>query len=167
MVEAIPGILRAEPGALFRFVGSPLRHPVTDESFDIFVLRRLNKFRRSIAMVGPVSLQEMPVEYGKVDVCVFPSIWENFPYVCLEAMSAARPVVASSAGGMAEMLDESCGLLIPPNDPAAIAASVIRLIRSDDLRLQMGRSSRRRVLSDTPLKAWGRKSRGATRMQYQ
>jgi glycosyltransferase involved in cell wall biosynthesis len=47
---------------------------------------------------------------------------------------------------MAEMLDGDCGLLIPPKDPRAIADSVIRLLRSDDLRARMGRTSRKRVL---------------------
>lgn len=146
LVEAVPAILKAEPDALFRFIGSPLYHPVTHESFDVFVLRKLHKVRRSITMAGPVNLQGMPAEYNKVGVCVFPSIWENFPYVCLEAMSAGRAIVASNAGGMSEMLDANCGLLIPPNDPGAIADSVIRLIRSDALRMQMGRTSRSRVL---------------------
>jgi glycosyltransferase involved in cell wall biosynthesis len=146
LVEAIPGILKAEPDASFRFVGSPLFHPVTHESFDVYVMRKLHKVRRSITMAGPVNLQGMPAEYSKVGVCVFPSVWENFPYVCLEAMSAARAIVAGISGGMSEMLDGNCGLLIPPNNPRAIADSVIRLIRSDGLRTQMGRSSRIRVL---------------------
>jgi glycosyltransferase involved in cell wall biosynthesis len=146
LVEAVPSILNAEPEAAFRFVGSPLFHPVTNEPFDQFVLRKLRKVARSITLVGPVQLRGMPAEYSKVDVCVFPSIWENFPYVCLEAMSAARAIVAGNAGGMAEMLDGDCGLLIPPKDPRAIADSVIRLLRSDDLRARMGRTSRKRVL---------------------
>ena len=146
LVEAIPVILRAEPDASFRFVGSPLYHPVTHESFEVFVLRKLHKVRRSITMVGPVHLQGMPAEYSKVDVCVFPSVWENFPYVCLEAMSAAKAIVASNSGGMSEMLDADCGLLIPPNDPRAIADSVIRLLRSDSVRMKMGARSRQTVL---------------------
>jgi len=146
LVEAVPDILKAEPDASFRFVGSPLFHPVTNESFDVFVLRQLYKVRRNITITGPVNLQGMPAEYSKVNVCVFPSIWENFPYVCLEAMSAAKAIAASNSGGMSEMLDGDCGLLIPPNDPQAIADSVIRLIRSDELRMQMGRRCRMRVL---------------------
>jgi len=146
LVDAVPSILKAEPDASFRFVGAALRHPGTLESFDGYVTRKLNKHRRSIIMVGSKNLYEMPIEYGKVDVCVFPSVWENFPNVCLEAMAAGKAVVASNSGGMAEMLDANCGLLIPPRDSRAIAESVVRLLRSDDLRIQMGRNSRLRVL---------------------
>jgi glycosyltransferase involved in cell wall biosynthesis len=146
LVAAVPAILKAEPDATFRFVGSPLFHPVTNEPFDKFVLRKLRKFARSITLTGPVNLRAMPAEYAQVDVCVFPSVWENFPYVCLEAMSAARAIVASNAGGMSEMLDADCGLLIPPNNPRAIADSVIQLLRSDSLRMKMGVRSRQKVL---------------------
>jgi glycosyltransferase involved in cell wall biosynthesis len=146
LVEAVPAILKAEPDATFRFVGSPLIHPVTNEPFDQFVLRKLHKFARNITLTGPVNLRAMPAEYAKVNVCVFPSVWENFPYVCLEAMSAARAIVASNAGGMSEMLEADCGLLIPPNNPRAIADSVIKLLHSDNLRMKMGVRSRQRVL---------------------
>ena len=60
LVEAVPSILKAEPDASFRFVGSPLFHPVTSEPFDVYVLRKLDKFRRSITLAGPVKLQGMP-----------------------------------------------------------------------------------------------------------
>ncbi|MGO8696323.1 MAG: glycosyltransferase family 4 protein [Limisphaerales bacterium] len=146
LVEAIPYILKAEPNALFRFVGKPMEHPGTRESFDVFISRKLSGFKSSVAIVGPVELEKMHFEYDKVDVCVFPSIWENFPNVCLEAMSAAKAVVASNAGGMGEMLDGNCGLLVSPNDPKAIADSVISILRSDDLRIRMGHSARNRVL---------------------
>lgn len=146
LIDAIPEILEAEPDASFRFVGAPLSHPGTRESFDKYILRRLNKVAARITLAGAKSLPEMPAEYDQVDVCVFPSVWENFPYVCLEAMSAAKAIVASNSGGMAEMLDSDGGLLVPPRNPKAIAAAVIRLLQADDLRIRMGFDARRRVL---------------------
>jgi glycosyltransferase involved in cell wall biosynthesis len=146
LIDAIPRILEGEPDAHFRFVGKPLLHPDTLEPFDSFILRKLKRFKSNITIVGAVPLDRMPAEYEKVDVCVFPSVWENFPYVCLEAMSAAKAVVASAAGGMSEMLDGDCGIVVEAENPGAIADAVIRLLRSDDLRIQMGGRSRARVL---------------------
>jgi glycosyltransferase involved in cell wall biosynthesis len=146
LVEAVPRILKEESEAAFRFVGKPLHHPVTQEPFDAYIMRKLARYKRNIDLTGPIGLPAMPAEYSKVDVCVFPSVWENFPYVCLEAMLAAKAVVGSNSGGMAEMLAGDCGLLIPPNDPDAIAESVVRILKSDELRMQMGGRARRRVV---------------------
>jgi glycosyltransferase involved in cell wall biosynthesis len=98
----------------------------------------------------------MPEQYAAVDICVFPSVWENFPNVCLEAMSAGRAIVASSAGGMAEMLEGGVhGILIPPCNPKVIAEGVIRLLRSRELRQALGASARQRVLSAYSLEKIG------------
>lgn len=148
LVEAVPLILQAEPGARFRFVGEASHYYGTSERFDAFIFRRLRKFRRAIEIVGACALEQMPQQYRVVDVCVFPSIWENFPNVCLEAMAGGRAIVASNAGGMAEMLEGGIhGALIPPRDPESIAAAVIRMLRSPQLREAVGSSARRRVLN--------------------
>lgn len=146
LIEAIPRVLKDEPKTRFRFVGKASIHPGSTERFDVYLLRRLKRFRHAIEIVGPRSLDEMPEQYGKVDVCVFPSIWENFPNVCLEAMSAGRAIVASKAGGMAEMLEDGKhGLLIPPREPKAIADALVRLLRFPELRKEIGTSARKRV----------------------
>lgn len=146
LVDAIPQILEAEPETRFRFVGRPLPHPGTLEPFDVFVGRKLRHFKDHICMVGGCPLEQMPCEYSLLDICVFPSIWENFPNVCLEAMSAGKPVVASRAGGMAEMLDAGGGLLVAPRSPEELAEAVIQMIRSPELRLAAGEQGRRQVL---------------------
>jgi len=156
LIEAIPLILRAEPEARFRFVGKAIAYSGTGELYDIYLMRRLRRFRDSLQIVGCCSLDQMPDQYNAVDVCVFPSVWENFPNVCLEAMSAGRAIVATNAGGMAEMLEGGAhGVLIPPRDPKAIAEGVIRLLRAPDLRQTLGTSARRRVLSAYSLETIG------------
>jgi glycosyltransferase involved in cell wall biosynthesis len=63
---------------------------------------------------------------------------EPFGIVFVEALWAARPVVTTAMGGALEILDETCGLLVEPGDPAALARALERLIESRDLRLRMG-----------------------------
>ncbi len=87
--------------------------------------------------------------FRQMDITVLPSLWENFPNACLEAMAAGRGVVGSSAGGMAQQLDEGkVGLLVPPKHPEAIAEAVCTLLANPVLRQELGRKARERVLSE-------------------
>jgi glycogen synthase len=142
LVEAVPHVLRAEPSATFRFVGEPILHPGTREMFDSYIRRKLGQFGDRVVIRKPRPLTEMHNEYALVDVCAFPSIWENFPNVCLEAMASARAVVGSDAGGMSEMLSEGCGILIPPRSPKGLAEAIVEFLRSPELRFSVGMKAR-------------------------
>jgi glycosyltransferase involved in cell wall biosynthesis len=61
-------------------------------------------------------------------------------------MASGRPVVATAVGGNPELVvDGKTGLLVPPNDPEAMAAAITKLLREPELRQQMGRAGRQRV----------------------
>jgi glycosyltransferase involved in cell wall biosynthesis len=81
-----------------------------------------------------------------------PSAWaEPFGLVAVEAMQAGRPVIASAAGGLADIVvDGETGLLTPPGDPAALAAALRRLLADKALREAMGEAGRRRAAAFTP-----------------
>lgn len=83
--------------------------------------------------------------FNEGDISILTSISEGFPYTIIESMSCGRPVVATDVGGISEAL-EGCGFLCKPRDPEGIAKSVIQLLRDDDLRIDMGRKARERVL---------------------
>jgi glycosyltransferase involved in cell wall biosynthesis len=79
-------------------------------------------------------------------VCCFPSRWENFPNVCLEAMSEGALVVGSDAGGMAEIIEHHrSGLLFRGGDAGDLAAKLREAIGDDDARRKMGEGARRRI----------------------
>jgi alpha-1,6-mannosyltransferase len=69
---------------------------------------------------------------------------ETFGLVILEAMSCGRPVVAVKAGAIPEFVDDSVGILAPPNNPAAMAEAIAALYDRD--LDQMGAAARERVL---------------------
>jgi glycosyltransferase involved in cell wall biosynthesis len=87
-----------------------------------------------------------------MDVFVLPTREEAAHAACLEAMLAARPVVATRVGGLEELLEPgSEGLLIPPDDPQAIADAVLTLAHDSSLRHRLGGAARSRALSEFTL----------------
>jgi glycosyltransferase involved in cell wall biosynthesis len=145
--NAIPRILDADPSASVRLVGQPVLH-VSGQLYDEWLRRRLRKYMSRIEILGKVPLDKMHEVYAGLDICVFPSIWENFPNVCLEAMSAGRAIVASDGGGMREMLDNGrCGSIVPSGDYRSLASAVVALLQDVDQRNRFGAMARERVLA--------------------
>jgi glycogen(starch) synthase len=89
-----------------------------------------------IVFLGGGGFDKVPELYAACDAVVFPSVWdEPWGLVPLEAMAVGRPVVASGVGGTREYLeDERNALVVPPADPAAIAAALQRLADEPALR---------------------------------
>jgi glycosyltransferase involved in cell wall biosynthesis len=80
------------------------------------------------------------------DLFVLPSRSEAFPNSVLEAMASGLPVVASAVGGLLDLIDDGRnGLLVPPRDPAALAAAIERLVSQPTLAASLGESARRHV----------------------
>jgi len=107
--------------------------------------------------------------YQQAKVLVLSSVREGLPNVILEAMSMGLPVAATAVGGIPGVLSAApdaadapheageaagpCGLLSPAADPAALAASVLALLRDEALRDRLGRAGRARAVADYSLRA--------------
>jgi D-inositol-3-phosphate glycosyltransferase len=75
--------------------------------------------------VGQVAQTDLPSYYAAANVCVIPSYYEPFGSIALEAMAAGTPVIASSVGGLKHtVIHRETGMLIPPNQPTALAAAL-------------------------------------------
>jgi glycosyltransferase involved in cell wall biosynthesis len=149
LAEMVPILLEAVPDAKFRLVGGTSEHPGRLEPYRDYLQREWRKYADSIEFVGRVPLSQIPNEFSKVGVCVFPSVWENFPNVCLEAMSAGRAVVGSSQGGMADMIQSGeSGILSSPESAEEFASAIIPLLQDQNLRLQMGLKAKKRILQN-------------------
>lgn len=82
------------------------------------------------------------------DVFALPSRFEGFPLVVLEALLARSAVVASDVGSVAEAVrDGQSGLLVRPDDPAALAGAIRTLLEDEELRRRLGEEGRRLVLA--------------------
>ncbi|MBF0287989.1 MAG: glycosyltransferase family 4 protein [SAR324 cluster bacterium] len=78
----------------------------------------------------------------KMDILLFPSRWEGFGYVLLEAMSLEVPPVAFDIGAAKEIITEDTGVLVPDGEITACANEVINLLQDRPLRKQMGKNAR-------------------------
>ena len=81
-----------------------------------------------------------------MDVIVIPSEWEAPSIVLLEAMAAARPVIAFAVGGIPEaVVPGETGILVPHCDVAALSSQVLALLHDPARRRRMGAAARRHV----------------------
>lgn len=77
------------------------------------------------------------------NVLLMPSQHEGLPYTLLEAMALGIPIVAARVGGLAEVIqDGSTGLLVPPQDSAALTRAILRLYEDPALRSRLGEQAR-------------------------
>jgi glycosyltransferase involved in cell wall biosynthesis len=82
---------------------------------------------------------------GRVDVVVLPSDAEGVPVSLIEALAHGVPAVACDAGGVAELLGDGCGEVVPPGESHELAAAVARVLASPELRAERTRAGRARV----------------------
>jgi glycosyltransferase involved in cell wall biosynthesis len=131
LIAAAPTILASHPGAQFAIWG------------DGPELHRLQALAASLGVghaVHFLGLCTDPIAALRdADVFVHPAFAEAFPYVILEAMSAATPIVASDVGGIGEaLIDDRSGLLVSPGDSAQLAQAVVELLGDAGMRKRIG-----------------------------
>ena len=80
------------------------------------------------------------------DVFVLPSISEGFPITLLEAFASGLPAVATSVGGIKDLITSDVGLMVQPADPAALGEALDKLIKDDKLREKMAGNTRNKAL---------------------
>jgi len=149
LIMAMPHVLRKIPNAKLVILGlGDLQNYLINLARTI-KLQDYVKFRFEF-----VPEEERILHYAACDVAVFPSLYEPFGIVALEAMSMERPVVVGAAGvsGMREIViphgNEQCGFHINPNDPSDIAWGVINALENPEKTKWLGKNGRRRVLEE-------------------
>jgi glycosyltransferase involved in cell wall biosynthesis len=138
LIAAMPDVLSAHPDAQLAVVGDG-----PDEAVLQAQARALG-VADAVHFLGP-STDPMSALRG-MDVFVHPSWAEAFPYVILEAMSLARPILASDVGGIGEaIIDGHSGLLVPARDQRRLAQALSGLLADPSRRALLGDAALRRV----------------------
>ncbi len=100
----------------------------------------------NVTLTGEVPREEVPSYLALADVFIHHSRYESFGLGVLEAMQAGLPVIACQVGAVPEVATDGVeGLLIPPSDPAAMAAAVTKLADSPPLRARLAAAARERA----------------------
>ncbi len=96
--------------------------------------------------VGFVPHEDLSEYYERAAVVCVPSRREGYGVVAREAMAHGRPVVATAVGGLADAVEDGVtGLLVPPDDAAALREAIERLLGDSGLRARLGAAARARA----------------------
>jgi glycosyltransferase involved in cell wall biosynthesis len=140
LIEAFSACLKVHPTASLLIAGDGPGRPRLER------LARALGIGERVRFLGNVPHAHLGRIYTSMDIFAFPSFGEGFGLALLEAMAWGKPVAASRVMAIPEIVrDGETGLLTPPNDPAALARALLRLLGDDALRLRMGEVGRRRV----------------------
>jgi len=102
--------------------------------------------REVVDFIGWVAPDKVLDLINSATIVLLPSRWEGLPSVALQASMMARPVLATSVGGLPEVVVHGeTGLLIPVEDTAALAEAIVFLLEHPQEAIQMGETGRRRV----------------------
>lgn len=149
LIMAMPHILNKIPKVRLVIVG------VGDLQEYLTNLTKMTKMDEYVKFCFDFIPEEERINhYAACDIAVFPSLYEPFGIVALEAMSMEKPVVVGAAGvsGMREIVvccgEEQCGYHIDPNNPSDIAWGVVSALETAEKRKMLGKNGRKRVLSE-------------------
>jgi glycosyltransferase involved in cell wall biosynthesis len=138
LIDAMPAILEAVPETWLAVIGEGSEaDALRAQAKDLGVADRVIFTGRR---------DDVSALTADLTIAVLPSLREAQGISLLEAMARRVPVVASEVGGIPEVVTDGVdGRLVPPGDPAALAASIIGLLREPDLRRRLGEAGRRTV----------------------
>jgi glycosyltransferase involved in cell wall biosynthesis len=145
LVRALPLVQREVPCRLV-FVGDGPEAPRVRALADDLAVGD------SVELPGYLGSEELARRYRSAAVFALPtSLPEGFPTAILEAMSAGLPLVTTASRGPADhLVDGQNALFVPAHDPPALARALIRLLRDDRLRREMGDANREKVREFDP-----------------
>ena len=147
VIRALPGIRAVFPTACYAVAGTGSRR----DSLERLVAEL--GLGDAVRLLGFVSDDELPALYNAADLFVLASrrydlLVEGFGISIVEASASGLPVIGSRSGGIPEAIrDGETGFLVEPEDPAALAATAIRLLGDEGLRRRMGAAGRAAVES--------------------
>jgi phosphatidylinositol alpha-1,6-mannosyltransferase len=149
VIRALPEILGVVPDVHFVVIGLPtLRAKMEELAAQLGVADRVH-------FLGRADQSTLLSAYCACDIFLMPSRntpdgdFEGYGIAAVEAALCGKPSIVSAGSGLAEAVqDGATGICVPEDDAAAIAAAVIRLLSTPELRIRMGEAARQRALSE-------------------
>lgn len=131
-------------------LGPSILFPPRHQPMDVFVEKKYaHRIESGQLLIIPGLDHDQALDrMRRAAVVVVPSLWENFPYACLESMAAGQVVLASEHGGMREIIgdDEKAGFLFSWKTPGQFSARLAKVLElGAEERIAIGRAARERV----------------------
>jgi glycogen(starch) synthase len=149
LARALPRVLRRDSELHAVFIG---RDPGDEEGALMQRFwRTVEPVRDRVHVLGELRREQALAALARAEIVVLPSLWESFGYVCVEAMALGRAVVASRAGGLAEIVeDDSNGWLSPAGDSDMLADVLERRLGDAAALRRVGDAAARRAADFAP-----------------
>lgn len=145
LLQAFERVAREVPEA--RLLISGESHVYPQYAAECFAFVRERQLDEQVEFSGWLDSEAMLVEYARASVMVLASRQENAPLSIVEAMAAARPVVATRVSGIPWQVSEGhTGLLVPPDNPEALAQALLQMLKQPARAQEMGLAGRRVAL---------------------
>jgi glycosyltransferase involved in cell wall biosynthesis len=147
LISAMKLVVESHPEARLLLAGEgPLERQLVE-------LARSLGVERSVTLLG--FREDARELMAAADVVALSSLWEGMPLAMLEAMAAAKPVVANSIMGVREVIhDGVTGLLVPPRDPERLAEAISGLLADPDRAREIGENARRQVMAEHSMRSF-------------
>jgi glycosyltransferase involved in cell wall biosynthesis len=140
LIESLECVRQTEPSARLMLVGDG------PERATLELLAKDLGMSECVTFIGPVPNDSIPPYLVVSDVFVLPTLAEGLPIVCLEAMAAALPIVATRVGGIPSMVEDGVnGFLVDPQNAGQIADKVSQVLRDPVLRRRLTENNQRKV----------------------
>lgn len=147
LIDAIPLVVAKIPQVEFVIIGDDTKTGKGSTS----VLKSLQQSladtncAKYVTFINRVDLDSLPSYYRSADISVVPSVYDNSPYTCLEAMACGLPVIGSDAGGTKEYIEDGVsGLIIEACNIEALADAVVKLLSDVSERKRLSENARQR-----------------------
>jgi D-inositol-3-phosphate glycosyltransferase len=144
LLRAVPEVLKQHPNVMFLIAGDETagQHGYKDYLLKLCRDLDIERYVKYLPFTADV-----PHLMAALDVFVLPSFSETFGLVVVEAMAMQRPIIATNAGGLPEIITNGItGLLIKPRDANSVAWAIHRVLSDSALRLSLGHLAREEAL---------------------
>ena len=121
------------------------------------VKAKINSLRLDQSVILAGERHDVPQLLASSDVYASSSHREGLPLAVLEAMMAGLPIVATSVGDIPNVVTEDTGVIVPPRNPAMLAAALEKLLGDPQRMLAMGKAARKRALTEYSVDVWMRR----------
>jgi glycosyltransferase involved in cell wall biosynthesis len=138
LIAAACTVCRDVPDAIFLLIGDGKERPKLEQQV------REAGLEENFLFLG--CRNDVPDLLAACDLSVLPSESEGLPNAILEAMAAGVPVVATCVGGIPEIIENGQnGLLVPPQNPQALAEAILRILRDSNLAMRLACAGQERT----------------------